>query len=221
MSQAGGLGSLPCAMLNPEEVREQVEKIRGRTDKPININFFCHEPPKADNARQAAWRDCLAPYYRALGLDPGAAVNAPSRAPFNAEMCDALVELRPCVASFHFGLPGASLLARVKQAGCLVFSSATTAAEARWLVEHGADVIIAQGCEAGGHRGMFLTEDLAAQAGTLALVPQVVDAVKVPVIAAGGIADARGCFAPRRKFRRCTARHSRRRAMTERRSPTS
>jgi nitronate monooxygenase len=195
VSEAGGLGSLPCAMLKPEQVREQVEKIRGRTKKPININFFCHKPPRADNAREAAWRDRLAPYYRELGLDPNAGANAPSRAPFNAEMCEVLVELKPRVASFHFGLPEAPLLDRVKRADCLIFSSATTAAEARWLADHGADVIIAQGYEAGGHRGMFLTEDLAAQVGTLSLVPQVVDAVDVPVIAAGGITDARGVAA--------------------------
>ena len=195
VSEAGGLGSLPCAMLKPEQVFEQVEKIRGRTGKPVNVNFFCHKPPRADNAREAAWRDRLTPYYRELGLDPAAGMNAPSRAPFNAEMCEVLTELKPQVASFHFGLPEAPLLARVKAAGCVIFSSATTAAEARWLVEHGADVIIAQGYEAGGHRGMFLTEDLAAQVGTFALVPQVVDAVNVPVVAAGGIADARGIAA--------------------------
>jgi nitronate monooxygenase len=195
VSDAGGLGSLPCAILKPEQVFEQVEKIRGRTDKPINVNFFCHKPPTADNAREAAWRDRLAPYYRELGLDPAAGANAPSRAPFNAAMCEVLTELKPRVASFHFGLPEAALVARVKAAGCLIFSSATTAAEARWLVEHGADVIIAQGYEAGGHRGMFLTDDLAAQVGTFALVPQVADAVEVPVIAAGGITDARGIAA--------------------------
>jgi nitronate monooxygenase len=195
VSEAGGLGSLPCAMLKSEQIREQVEKIRGRTDKPININFFCHKPPRADNAREAAWRDRLAPYYRELGLDPSAGANAPSRAPFNAAMCEVLTELKPRAASFHFGLPEAPLVARVKAAGCLIFSSATTAAEARWLVERGADAIIAQGYEAGGHRGMFLTEDLAAQVGTFALVPQVADAVDVPVIAAGGISDARGIAA--------------------------
>ncbi len=195
VSEAGGLGSLPCAMLKPEQIREQVEKIRTRTQRPINVNFFCHRPPRADNAREAAWRDRLARYYRELGLDPNAPVSAPARAPFNAETCEVLVELKPKVASFHFGLPEAPLIERVKRAGCLIFSSATTVAEARWLAERGADVIIAQGNEAGGHRGMFLTEDLAAQAGTFALVPQVVDAVHVPVIAAGGITDARGIAA--------------------------
>ena len=195
VSEAGGLGSLPCAMLNAQQLRDQVEKIRARTHNPININFFCHKPPRIDNAREAAWRDRLAPYYRELGLDPDAGVTAANRAPFDAEMCEAVVELKPPVVSFHFGLPEPSLLDRVKRAGCLIFSSATTAAEARWLVDHGADLVIAQGYEAGGHRGMFLADDLAGQAGTFALIPQVVDAVGVPVIAAGGITDARGIAA--------------------------
>ena len=115
--------------------------------------------------------------------------------PFGAEICDTVVELNPDVVSFHFGLPEKSLLDRVKAAGCMVFSSATTVAEARWLEDHGADAVIAQGLEAGGHRGMFLTADLSSQVGTLALVPQVIDAVRVPVIAAGGIANGHGIAA--------------------------
>ena len=195
VAEAGGLGSLPCAMLTAQQVRDQVEKIRGRTQKPININFFCHKPPSRDNAREAAWRDRLAPYYRELGLDPNMAVHASNRSPFDGEMCEVMEELRPAVASFHFGLPEAPLLARVKAAGSRILASATTVDEARWLVDHGADAIIAQGYEAGGHRGMFLTEDLSAQIGTFALVPQVADAIDVPVIAAGGVTDARGIAA--------------------------
>ena len=118
-----------------------------------------------------------------------------TRPPFNAEICDVIVELRPEVVSFHWGLPEKSLVDRLKAAGCVILSSATTVTEARWLEEHGADAIIAQGIEAGGHRGMFLTSDLESQLGTLVLVPQVVDMVKVPVIAAGGIADGRGIAA--------------------------
>jgi nitronate monooxygenase len=195
VSEAGGLGSLPCAMLPIEKAREQVEKIRARTSKPFNLNFFCHQPPAPDNAREASWRDRLKPYYVELGLDPNAPINVAVRAPFNETLCAMVEELTPAVASFHFGLPPPELLKRVKKAGCIIVSSATTADEARWLEQHGADAIIAQGNEAGGHRGNFLSDDISTQAGTFALVPQVVDAVKVPVIAAGGIADARGIAA--------------------------
>ena len=194
-AEAGALGSLPCAMLNADQVRDQMAKIRARTAKPINLNFFCHTAPVLNNAREARWRDRLAPYYRELGIDPAAPIPTSNRTAFDAQMCDVLEEVKPEVASFHFGLPKEDLVRRVKAAGCVVLSSATTAAEARWLVDHGVDAVIAQGNEAGGHRGMFLTDDLAAQAGTFALVPQVVDAVTVPVIAAGGITDARGIAA--------------------------
>jgi nitronate monooxygenase len=194
-AQAGALGSLPCAMLNATQVREQMAKIRGRTKKPINLNFFCHTPPVLSNAREARWRERLVPYYRELGIDPAAPVPSSNRTAFDSDMCDVVEETRPEVVSFHFGLPEPRLLQRVKAAGFLVMSSATTAAEARWLEQHGVDAVIAQGNEAGGHRGMFLTDDLAAQPGTFALVPQIVDAVKVPVIAAGGVTDARGIAA--------------------------
>ena len=195
VAEAGGLGSLPCAMLTPDQLRDQLEKVRARTRKPININFFCHADAVPNNAREAAWRDRLAPYYRELSIDPAAPIPSARRAPFDAAFCEVVEDVKPQVVSFHFGLPQAALVDRVKRAGCLILSSATTAEEARWLADHGVDAIIAQGCEAGGHRGMFLTTDLAAQVGTLALVPQIVDAVTVPVIAAGGITDARGIAA--------------------------
>jgi nitronate monooxygenase len=195
VSQAGGLGSLPAAMLNAEQLRDPVAKFRARTDKPINLNFFCHVPPVPNNAREARWRERLAPYYRELGIDPAAPVPTSNRMPFDAALCAVVEETRPRVVSFHFGLPTGELVARVKAAGCLVFSSATTAAEARWLAARGVDAVIAQGYEAGGHRGMFLSDDLAAQVGTFALVPQIVDAVQIPVIATGAIADARGIAA--------------------------
>jgi nitronate monooxygenase len=194
-AQGGALGSLPCAMLSVEKAREQVNIIRQRVSAPVNMNFFCHEPVDADPKREAQWRERLAPYYEELGVDPAAPVNAANRAPFNAAMCELVEELKPEVVSFHFGLPDPALLRRVKAAGCIVMSSATIVKEAIWLEESGADVIIAQGAEAGGHRGMFLTENISEQPGTFALVPQVVDAVKVPVIAAGGIADGRGIAA--------------------------
>jgi nitronate monooxygenase len=194
-AQGGALGSLPCAMFSAEKAREQVNIIRQRVSAPINLNFFCHQVSAADPRRETAWRQRLMPYYSELGLDPEAPINMANRAPFDAAFCEVVEELKPEIVSFHFGLPEPSLLKRVKAAGCLVMSSATIVREAIWLEENGADVIIAQGAEAGGHRGMFLTKNIAEQPGTFALVPQVVDAVKVPVIAAGGIADGRGIAA--------------------------
>jgi nitronate monooxygenase len=194
-AQGGALGSLPCAMLPVEKAREQINIIRQRVSAPVNMNFFCHEPDEADPQREAGWKRRLASYYNEFGLDPAAPINVANRAPFNAAMCELIEELKPEVVSFHFGLPEAALLKRVKAAGCIVISSATIVREAIWLEQHGADAIIAQGAEAGGHRGMFLTENIAEQPGTFALLPQVVDAVRVPVIAAGGIADGRGIAA--------------------------
>jgi nitronate monooxygenase len=194
-AQGGALGSLPCAMLSAEKAREQVNVIRQRVSAPVNMNFFCHKAVDADPKREAGWKARLGSYYMELGLDPSAPINAANRAPFDAAFCAVVEELKPEVVSFHFGLPSPDLVKRVKAAGCIMMSSATTVKEAIWLEENGADVIIAQGAEAGGHRGMFLTENIAEQPGTFALVPQVVDAVKVPVIAAGGIADGRGIAA--------------------------
>jgi nitronate monooxygenase len=162
---------------------------------PVNLNFFAHKMPVPDNARQHAWRETLKPYYLEWGIDPAAAVPQPLRTPFDDAKCILVESLKPEVVSFHFGLPDAALIARVKEAGCRLIASATTVAEARWLEAQGCDAIIAQGIEAGGHRGMFMSEDVATQVGTFTLVPQVVDAVSVPVIAAGGIGDARGLAA--------------------------
>lgn len=188
--EAGGLGSVPAAMLTPEGLQAELSALRTATRQPFNVNFFCHTPPLSDPERQSAWDQVLAPYYREMGLDPVAIPRGPGRVPFDHDSADVLEAFEPAVLSFHFGLPAADLLARVKKWGSLVVASATTVPEAVWLQAHGADAIIAQGLEAGGHRGMFLTDDLSTQMGTMALLPQIVQAVDVPVIAAGGVGSA-------------------------------
>lgn len=194
-SAAGALGSMPSAALSIEQLREALTTIRQASARSINVNFFCHQPPAPDAARDQRWKDVLEPYYRELGADFDAPTPVSNRAPFNEAACQVVEEFRPEVVSFHFGLPEKSLLDRVKATGAKVLSSATTVQEALWLEQHGCDAIIAMGIEAGGHRGMFLSHDLNTQIGLFALLPQIVDAVSVPVIAAGGIGDARGIVA--------------------------
>lgn len=191
VSRTGALGSLPAALLTRETLRAELQRLRD-SGLPFNINFFCHTPPAPDSARLAAWQQALAPYYRELGLAPEQMPAGVGRQPFDEDMAGLLEEFSPRVVSFHFGLPTPALMARVKAAGAFVMSTATTVDEALWLQEHGADAIIAQGLEAGGHRGHFLDDDLSKHMGLLALLPQVVAAVRVPVIAAGGVACAAG-----------------------------
>lgn len=214
VSKAGGLGSLPCAMLSPEQIKAEIEAIRAATSTHYNLNFFCHTAPPPDVAtpeREAAWRKLLVPYYAEHGIDPASIPSGAGRAPFSDVLCDLIAPYAPPVVSFHFGLPAPELVTRVKAWGGKVLSSATTVAEARWLEAHGADAIIAQGVEAGGHRGIFLRsnehgvhtglsatfpsdwrDELSTQQGTFTLLPQIVCAVSIPVIAAGGIASAQG-----------------------------
>src|SRR5260370_2575563 len=180
VSEAGGLGSLPCAMLTPAQLRDQFAEIRARTGKPVNLNFFCHTAPVPNNAREARWRDKLKPYYEELGIDPSAPVPTSNRAPFDVAFCEVIEELKPQVVSFHFGLPADELMQRVKAAGCRVVSSATTTAEAIWLEQHGVDAVIAQGFQAGGHPGMFLPHHVATHIRTFPLVTHLVDNVKLP-----------------------------------------
>jgi nitronate monooxygenase len=195
VARAGGLASLPCAMLSPQQIRDEVALIRQHSSAPLNLNFFCHQPPADDPQSHVRWKDALRPYYQELGADFAAPTPVSSRAPFDVASCELVEELKPEVVSFHFGLPEAALLSRVKATGAKVISSATTVAEAVWLEANGCEAIIAMGYEAGGHRGIFLSTELTTQVGTMALVPQIVDAVRIPVIAAGGIADGRGIAA--------------------------
>ena len=191
---AGALGSIGCAGVPPAMVRDQVAALRQATNRPYNLNFFVHSHPRLDPDAAARMRTKLAPYFDEFGLGPVPEPKEPFP-PFDEERLDLVLELRPRVVSFHFGLPHATAVRRVKEAGCIIFSSATTVAEARSLEANGADVIIAQGFEAGGHRGSFSGSPGAGMVGTMALVPQIADAVRVPVIAAGGIADGRGLAA--------------------------
>lgn len=187
--RAGALGSLPAAMLTPEQLRAEISAMRAATDAPFNVNFFAHRQVKADEKQMQKWLATLAPHYRELDISTDSIPQGGGRQPFSAAQAEIIAELKPPVVSFHFGLPEADLLAKVKQSGAKILASATTVDEARWLVQHGADAVIAQGLEAGGHRSMFRS-GLAEQVGTFALLPQICAAVSVPVIAAGGIGNA-------------------------------
>ena len=192
VSEAGGLGMLGCGMRSPAAMAEAAAEVRRRTDRPFGMNLFVQATPNPDEATVQAAMERLAPLYAELGLQP----QRPTQwcEDFAAQF-EALVALRPAVASFTFGILDAAQVARLHAAGCLVVGTATTVTEARAWASVGADAVCASGTEAGGHRGTFLGDFTASQVGTLALVPQCVDAVDIPVIAAGGIMDGRGIAA--------------------------
>ncbi|KGD64156.1 2-nitropropane dioxygenase [Alcanivorax nanhaiticus] len=189
---AGALGSLPAGMLAPAQLAEQLDQLQQATPRPYNVNFFCHTIPAAIPDRERDWAELLAPYYREVGADPATIPTGASRKPFDEDSASVIEQFRPAVVSFHYGLPAPELLDRIKATGASILSSATTIDEALWLQQHGADAVIAQGLEAGGHRGHFLSDDLTLQQGTFSLLPQIAEAVSVPVIAAGGIATPSG-----------------------------
>lgn len=195
VAKAGGLGAIPCASLNPEQIRSEVAAFRAKVKAPLNLNFFCHQAALYSESAEREWKELLAPYYLELGIDSSQDFPPSSRNPFDEQSLELLEELRPELVSFHFGLPSSAEIKRIKAIGCKIISSATTVAEARWLEARGADAIIAQGAEAGGHRAMFLNLDVSQQVGLMALLPQIVDAVSIPVIASGGLGDARSLLA--------------------------
>ncbi|TBV11846.1 NAD(P)H-dependent flavin oxidoreductase [Stutzerimonas kirkiae] len=197
VSLAGGLGAIPAGMLDASRLDAELSAYRALTERPCNVNFFCHSSPSIDDTREQRWRERLAPFYRELQVDPAQIASGPTRQPFDASMAEVIEQHRPAVVSFHFGLPAPELLERVRRSGAKVIASATTLDEGLWLQEKGVDAVIAQGLEAGGHRGMFLESDLSTQLGTFALLPQLADALELPVIAAGGIVDARTARAAR------------------------
>ena len=198
---AGGLGSIPAAMLTSEQLQTELsafeDAIAALTDiplqwggcLPVNVNFFCHTPPTEQLKKEAAWRQQLTSLYQAHGIDPQSVGSGLGRAPFSEESLKLMGQFKPAVVSFHFGLPKTEWVQQLKSWGLQIWSSATTVQEAQWLEQQGVDAIIAQGLEAGGHRGMFLTEDLSTQIGTLSLLPQLAKAVRLPIIAAGGISS--------------------------------
>ncbi|MCQ8896152.1 nitronate monooxygenase [Limnobacter humi] len=188
VGQSGGLGSLPCAMLGLDQLQAELRLLTEAGLQAYNINFFAHTTPQPNPAQEAAWLNCLKPYFDEWDLNVSQVVSGPGRQPFSAAQAEVLEAYKPAVVSFHFGLPSADLLRRVRALGAQVWSTATTVAEGLWLQKNGADVVIAQGLEAGGHRGHFLSPDLTEQMGTLALLPQLVRMLDIPVIAAGGIA---------------------------------
>lgn len=195
VSNSGGLGALGCAEMTLDELAAAAGTLRAATNQPFNLNFFVGNAPVTDPATLARTRDRLQPFYAALGLG-SPPETLPALGPsFDDARLGLLLDLRPAVVSFHFGLPDATAVAALRSAGIRLISTATTVAEARALEAAGIDAIIAQGYEAGGHRGAHLPSQPAQGVGTLALVPQIVDAVRLPVIAAGGIGDGRGIAA--------------------------
>ena len=190
--RAGGLGSLAAALLSPQQLADELAAIQAATDAPFNVNFFAHQMTEPSPQQMRRWHDFLQPYFARFGVDAAAMDAGVLRQPFGDAQLEIMQQYRPAVVSFHFGLPAAAQVQALKDIGTRIISSATSVAEARWLAERGVDAVIAQGSEAGGHRALFLAGDVASQTGTLALLPQIVDAVPLPVIAAGGIADVRG-----------------------------
>lgn len=188
--QAGGLGSLPAATISLEELARQIAAVRKQTDQAFAVNFFAHQPKAISTAQMQRWLDLLSPYFAELGISPADIPQSGGRQAFGEAQAEFVIQQGLAIVSFHFGLPEASLVAALKAKGIIIMASATTVSEALWLEAQGADIIIAQGLEAGGHRSMFLSDKPDTQLGLFSLLPQIRQAVKCPVIAAGGIVNS-------------------------------
>jgi len=196
VSGAGGLGSICVGAADAAQGRAAIADVRRLTDRPFNVNVFCHRPAQADAAREAAWLDYLAPHFAASGARPPAALREIYKSFVDDDaMLEMLLETRPAIVSFHFGLPDARRIQALKDAGIVLLASATSVAEARQVEAAGIDAVVAQGYEAGGHRGLFEPERGDPAIGTFALTPLVARAVRIPVIAAGGIMTGAGIAA--------------------------
>ena len=190
VARAGGVGSIPCAGLNPKEVLASAVRFKAKTDGPLNLNFFCHPQTDHDPKREAVWLQELQRFYDELSLAPDYATGSLPNA-LNTAMVDVVCAIKPAVVSFHFGLPASHLMGRLHETGAKIIATATTVAEAVFLEKNGCDAVIAQSQDAGGHQGMFLQTDIPDRLSTLELVARFARELRrAPVIAAGGIADA-------------------------------
>lgn len=196
VSNAGGLGSIGVGAVNAAGARTMIEQLQAQTNKAFNVNVFCHKPATADAARERVWLDHLKPIFERYGAEPPAAISEIYTS-FNVDeaMLELFVERRPAVVSFHFGLPPAPAIARLKAAGITLLSTATNLDEAEQAARAGVDAIVAQGYEAGGHRGVFDPAAPDAKLGVMALTRLLVARTTLPVIAAGGIMDGAGIAA--------------------------
>jgi nitronate monooxygenase len=196
VSNAGGLGSIGVGAVNAAGARTMIEQLQAQTNKAFNVNVFCHKPATADPARERAWLDHLKPVFERYGAEPPAAIGEIYTS-FNVDeaMLELFVEQRPAAVSFHFGLPPARAIERLKAAGIVLLSTATNVDEAEQAAQSGVDAIVAQGYEAGGHRGVFDPAAPDAQLGVMALTRLLVAKTSLPVIAAGGIMDGAGIAA--------------------------
>ena len=195
-SNAGAIGTLAFGAMNAAQGRAQLLEMREATRQPYCLNFFCHQPAKKDTQRETKWLNYLAPFFAEFdALPPTELTEIYKSFVDDEDMLAAVVEARPRAVSLHFGLPPAHYIAALKEAGCVLLATATTLEEAKKIEQAGIDIIVAQGYEAGGHRGTFHPERGDSSLGTFALVQLLARHTKLPIVAAGGIMDGQGIAA--------------------------